>query len=374
MISKDLIIYGAGLHARKVSKAFAQIAHNIHGFATSKPGKLEEVDEIPIYSIDNIPNSLREKCQLVCGVFNRTDAYIDLAATASKNGFKDIAWPWDYYPLLHNQLGWCYWLDSQPKSLSDWQNDQGYDQLCTQLADEESRVTLNRIIDFRSGRDLGFSSFRSSDSQYFNSISLGALPADQPISFLDIGAFNGDTLQSLRSHRRIGKAILFEPDSANYLALTQTIKHFIDQAPDMKPLALPLGAGETFGSFSMSGEGEASSMTGLDHQGNTTERSVTVVPIDDAIPTDCFDFVKIDVEGNDLAAIKGMKNLLRRSQPVLAVSLYHRPKDIVELPLAIMTILSGIPYSYYIRQHMNNSFESVLYAIPDSQKTRRREA
>lgn len=364
MISKDLIIYGAGLHARKLSRAFENIGHNIHAFVTSRPGSLQECEKTPVFSIGNVPDSLRDNCQLVCGVFNRTDAFAELAATAADNRFNDIIWPWEYYPLVHKELGWCYWLDEQPKTLSDWQQDPSYTELCAQLADEESQVTLNRILSFRSGSDLEFSSFHSSDPQYFNQLTLDSLPSDQLVSFMDIGAYDGDTLQSLRTFRRVGKVLLFEPDPSNYHALTQNLQRLILQFPEMDPLALPLGAGQEFGSFLMSGEGEAASMAGLDQQSNTSGRSVTVVPIDEAMPTACFDFVKIDVEGNDLAALKGMEKLLRRSKSVLAVSLYHRPRDIVELPLAIMSMLREIPYSYYIRQHMNNSFETVLYAIP----------
>jgi FkbM family methyltransferase len=184
---------------------------------------------------------------------------------------------------------------------------------------------------------------------------------------MDIGAYDGDTLKSLCSRRPISRALLLEPDPSNYSALSQNLKQLIRDFPGIEPLALPLGAGEEFGSFVMTGEGEAASMAGMDQLDNISGHSVTVVPIDEVMPRACFDFVKIDVEGNDLAALKGMQKLLRRSMPVLAVSLYHRPRDIVELPLAIMAIFREIPYSYYIRQHMSNSFETVLYAVPARQ-------
>jgi hypothetical protein len=74
--------------------------------------------------------------------------------------------------------------------------------------------------------------------------------------------------------------------------------------------------------------------------------------------------IKIDVEGHDLEALRGMRNILEKQPAVLAVSLYHRPRDFVAIPLALKAMLSGMQYSYYLRQHMNNSFDQVLYAIP----------
>jgi hypothetical protein len=36
----------------------------------------------------------------------------------------------------------------------------------------------------------------------------------------------------------------------------------------------------------------------------------------------------------------------------------------VHLPLALAQIVDGLSYRYFIRQHMHNSFDTVLYAIP----------
>ena len=66
---------------------------------------------------------------------------------------------------------------------------------------------------------------------------------------------------------------------------------------------------------------------------------VTIVPIDSIIPSDSFDFIKIDVEGYDFEALSGMKNLLKRSNAVLAISVYHRAFDIINLPLFVMELL-----------------------------------
>ena len=81
------------------------------------------------------------------------------------------------------------------------------------------------------------------------------------------------------------------------------------------------------------------------------------------LPGHHVDFIKLDVEGAEIAALRGGAELILRSRPILAVSLYHRPEDVWEIPELLMDMCTH--YRFYLRQHLFNSFESVLYAIPD---------
>ena len=73
-------------------------------------------------------------------------------------------------------------------------------------------------------------------------------------------------------------------------------------------------------------------------------------------------FIKLDLEGGEFKAINGAKRLIRNSRPVMAVSIYHKPQDIWEIPLLLSEYCED--YNFYIRQHNFNSFDSVLYAVP----------
>lgn len=365
MIPSDILIFGAGSHGRKLAAAFQTCGIKVHAFVTSTTGSLEEVNGIPVYSLPNLPDVMRANHPIACGIFNRGDAYFELAKIIEENGFKDILWPWDYYPYTYNELGWCYWLDPRPRSLREWKETSSYQQVVTHLNDEESQSTVDRIISFRFGADLSLSSFTSSDPQYFNRLTLQALPTDRPIKYLDVGAFDGDTLKALCRLAPVSTAILVEPDPSNYRALVSNLRQLIDTYPSLQPLALPIGAGNDHGTFLLSGDGESVTLSGSIAGGSPPSQAVTVAPLDDLMPNGAVDFIKIDVEGHDWAAIQGMATLIQRSKPIIAVSLYHRPNDIIELPLALMNLLSNLPYLYHIRQHMKNSFETVFYAIPN---------
>lgn len=360
-----LLIFGAGTHARKVARALLSKGYRVLGFVSSRPGA-DWIDELPVYSwssleVEGIPSTT----QLLFAIFNRNDPYAELVALANRHGFDRLLMPWDYYPALESELGWCYWLSPKHSSdLNPTASSASYLQVLGMLADEESRETFHRIHAFRRGEDLAFSEVTSADPQYFNDLTLTPLAGRPPITYLDIGAYNGDTLLSLADTRPVGRAILFEPDSANYADLQSNLIGLHRLHPSITIEALPLALGNDDRFVPISGTGEAASLQGA--VGAPDARLIRVVRGDQLFPFEKVDFIKVDAEGSDLNALLGMAELIRRSRPILAVSLYHKPQDLIELPIAICALLKGLPYRFYLRQHMYNSFDSVYYAVPCS--------
>lgn len=118
-----------------------------------------------------------------------------------------------------------------------------------------------------------------------------------------------------------------------------------------------MGLSNTYGILSFNvGHGEGASITA-----NGTSY-IAVASLDELLQGHSVDFIKIDLEGTELQVLNGARGLIERARPVLALSLYHRPKDLWELPLALKAMCDG--YRLYIRQHYFNSFERVLYAVP----------
>lgn len=73
-------------------------------------------------------------------------------------------------------------------------------------------------------------------------------------------------------------------------------------------------------------------------------------------------FIKMDIEGADLEALKGCQNTIRRYHPKLAISVYHKPEDIIEIPCYIKELVPE--YRLYLRHYGNGDTETVLYALP----------
>jgi FkbM family methyltransferase len=169
---------------------------------------------------------------------------------------------------------------------------------------------------------------------------------------VDGGAYNGDTYLELCGMTEVERAYLFEPDTANFAQMIR----YISQT-GRKVQCLPMGLADSYRILSFnagSGEGASISETGTAH--------IAVAALDDVLAGHAVDFIKLDVEGMELKALQGGRKLIQRSRPVLALSLYHLPQDLWELPLALADLFEG--YRFHVRQHWFNSFDSVLYGIP----------
>lgn len=74
---------------------------------------------------------------------------------------------------------------------------------------------------------------------------------------------------------------------------------------------------------------------------------------------DKIDFIKMDIEGYELNALKGAYEIIKRDRPKLAISLYHKYEDFYEIPLWIK---NNFPeYSLYLEHHTIHTEETVLY-------------
>jgi len=72
-------------------------------------------------------------------------------------------------------------------------------------------------------------------------------------------------------------------------------------------------------------------------------------------------FIKMDVEGSELAALRGALATIHQFKPKLAISIYHRPNDLFE----ISAFLDGLDlgYRFYLEGYTIWDEEIVLYAV-----------
>ena len=72
------------------------------------------------------------------------------------------------------------------------------------------------------------------------------------------------------------------------------------------------------------------------------------------------DFIKMDIEGHELAALRGAEKTIRRFRPRLAISLYHRWEDYIDIPRYIAGLDLG--YKMYLENYTLVDGETILYA------------
>jgi FkbM family methyltransferase len=75
------------------------------------------------------------------------------------------------------------------------------------------------------------------------------------------------------------------------------------------------------------------------------------------------DFLKMDIEGSELAALQGAEKTLRQFKPKLAICIYHKFADFFEIPRFLQSLNLG--YRLYLDHYSIHAEETVLYASAD---------
>lgn len=344
--SRPVFIFGAGQFGRDVCLALRDQGFEVLGFIESQ-SRPEPVLGLPVLTWDQLKPE-DTKSQLVIGIYNRSMPLDELERIGRTARFTDVFMPWDIFGQFEAALGWRYWLSAPSLIMSNIDLlEAAYDS----LSDADSRECLLNICRFRLGRNTSYGSFKHSENQYFNDLTIGDWGA-RPMHYVDGGAYNGDTFVELASLCNVTGACLFEPDRENFVRLSK-----VAAATPVPSLCLPLALSNGYQMLSFNaGNGEAGAITkdGSSH--------VAAVALDDVLHGHAVDFIKLDVEGAEIQALMGAAKTIEHFRPILAISLYHRAQDIWEVPKLLKSLCPD--YLFNLRQHWFNSFDSVLYAVP----------
>lgn len=181
------------------------------------------------------------------------------------------------------------------------------------------------------------------------------LPEDNTV-FVDAGGYNGDTLFDFVAWTggKYKKVYVFEPIFDMYQVIKKRIVK--EQLTDVELYNNALWNKKEDIFFA---EAEAGS-----HAAAEGEVVVKGISLDEIVKDEKVSYIKRDIEGSELNALKGAKNVIKRDRPRLAICIYHKPEDILELPLYILDLVPE--YKFYIRHYCSCMWETVLYAeIPE---------
>jgi FkbM family methyltransferase len=189
-------------------------------------------------------------------------------------------------------------------------------------------------------------------------VSVHVLPGDIVI---DGGACWGDTsLYYACLCGEAGKVFAFEILPENLAIMEQNITDNPELGGRIECVkrALWNRSGETLGYTS-----RASGTSLL--VGSKDDGSVETISIDDwvrqrALPR--VDFIKLDVEGAELDALRGAEKTIRTFRPRIAVSVYHREDDLISIPAFLHSFNCG--YKLLLDHFTIYNEETILFADP----------
>lgn len=222
-------------------------------------------------------------------------------------------------------------------------------------SDEPSREEYRLQLRWRMELDFDGLAEPVAGPAYFPA-DLFELQADE--QFVDCGAFDGDTLTQFRS--AAGGAFehywAFEPDPANFSQLSAMVSRL---EPDQRNRIelFPFALGDRMERLRFAAGATAGSA--LSQEGTI---EVDCRRLDDVLGAAKLTFLKLDIEGAEPAALRGAKHLLKRSRPIIAVSVYHLQEHLWEIPAWLGQHLTD--YEFHLRSHDRESWDLVCYAIP----------
>lgn len=224
--------------------------------------------------------------------------------------------------------------------------------ICTYLYIEE---VCKFLVDnnYKPHQILHYYNICDFDNQYFEK---DIIKLSENEVFVDAGVFNGETslLFSEKVNHKYKQIYLFEPnEECRNNSLTN-----LDEKKLKNYKMFPFGLWNKKDTLYFGGNHLAGSYR---IQEEVQEHSIDVNSLDNLLGDTEVTFIKMDIEGAEYEALIGAKNIIKKYKPKLAISLYHKPEDIFQLPLCIKELNNE--YKFYIRHYATSKNETVLYAI-----------
>ena len=175
-------------------------------------------------------------------------------------------------------------------------------------------------------------------------LSVAVRPGDVVI---DGGSYCGDTalyFAHLVGRRGRVSCFEFEPQNLELLRHNLRLNPRLSRRIDVIESALWDRAGEHV-PFREQGPG-----TVIDPSGEGRAKTDTIDELIERGVVGRVDFIKLDIEGAELNALRGAESALRRFRPRLAIAAYHRADDLATIPEYLPSSTSAIDFALAIRR------------------------
>lgn len=224
------------------------------------------------------------------------------------------------------------------------------------LADYRSRKVLYGILKYWLTFDFEYKN-SIKENNYDDYFDFDLINCSNEECFVDLGAYNGDStlsfIQNFSAYKRIYCYEMTASSMQMLQANLQDYEHIIYRQ---------VAVGNMNGSVHITGFEGSSHSNIVDSAGNI---EIPMVKLDDDI-CEPVTFIKMDIEGSEIEALKGAKKHIQRDKPKLAICSYHNNHHIYEIPKLMREY--NPQYKLYMRyngpaDHVLTS-EFVTFAIP----------
>ena len=350
---RELVIFGAGNFGQKALRVLQANGYRVLAFIDNNPTlQGREIGGVRVMGLMEAWKKFGDSAGIVVAIYfgEARDTMAERITPVQAAGFSRIAhfghlaWKFPEGILPH------YSLDLPSKLPAQRERIRKAFSLFTQ---KDSRRWFVDHVQWRFTLDFNLLPKPVGHTIYFHE---GYFNPSRQEFLIDGGAFTGDTLKSFcEGFGKEGfyKVICCEPDPVNYdtlRAVAESLQsaHGIIETQDC-------ALGDSAGKIRVESSGGPSSRVGYG------ETVVTCRMIDEfAELKHCPTFIKLDIEGYELAALRGARQTIRKQKPILALSAYHKQNDLWELPLEIYAMQPE--YEFRLAPHVADGWDLVLYA------------
>lgn len=355
--NKKIFLYGAGNIGKKMAGILKEYNVNLLGFIDRNSQLPKKILNLNLYSPEEEKlNEYKEEAYIIlAGLFHLKQCE-EIKSYLIKLGFKNI------YALHEISLGIF-----EPEQFFGLLNKENENELIKNNAVKNKIIKSYELLETEEDKSLFINYIKAHIAMDFTVFS-EPLPIDVQYlahdieysknydTFIDCGAYDGDTIRNLIDKGiKLKNIVAFEPQKELFDGLQKTIKYIesIETA-----ITVPCGVYSEAQTYRFKKKQDALSSSSIDEDGDDM---IQCVSIDELIKGIKPTFIKMDIEGSEVSALKGAKETIKKYRPQLAICVYHSLSDIWEIPLLIHSIDPS--YKFYLRNYNYMGLETVLYAF-----------
>ncbi len=360
-MTQPVVLYGAGRLGKMALALLSKVGVEVTCFIDRNAASLTDSFFVPVITPEDAAKKLPDTTPIFDCVFKDK---VHLAAdTLRPFGFTRFYTVNDLFicvPELHYTNGW------HSGALTE-DDKQGIITVFDALADEESRRAYLQNLRWRIAREPAepvVSTLMAEEDKYFNTLTHCTWLQDA--MFIDAGSFDlYFTLQALDAARNPfapASVLVLEPDPELFVRCKK-IAAALPTVQQQKIILSELALAEEVGTQQMLTGNDLASR--LLHE-NTTRSGVmarqttTLDIIADEYKN--VRYLKLHVEGEELACLQGGLQLLAKQRPLVNINCAHNRDGLWKL--MHFTMQHTADYKYYFRAYANYGEGSTFYAVP----------
>lgn len=233
-------------------------------------------------------------------------------------------------------------------------NKEAFERTYNLLYDERSRESMEAYLQAKVYHNFAGLARTQDKNVYFNDLFFAHSRKDgEGEVMIDCGAYDGDSaLAFIKACPKYKKVYALEPDRKNIEALIKNTKN-------ERVVAVAKGTWSKKEILCFEASGDMAT-----HISSNGEIEIPVDSIDNILLEyggGQITFIKMDIEGAELEALKGAENTIRKHKPKLGICVYHKKEDLIEIPQYLDSLKLG--YRFYLRNMNAIPTDLVLYAL-----------